>query len=281
MIRIHTSRRILEICAWVIYFYVDALVNATTVLFDYARRGLALAPWEPFVWEISSATLTLLLIPLVLRLDQFFPLAKSTWGRSLAVHALATVPFSILHVTGMVIIRKTFYLLVGRVYEFGNIFIEFFYEWRKDCLTYGFILAVLYGYRLYREKAEGAARFANHPKGDTDVSPAEPVRFTVSHGNRKFGVNAEEIDWIEAAGNYVILHVDGRNYALRNTMKEVESKLMDAGLIRVHRSAIVNAGRVKELKPTPSGDYELILTCGDVVRMSRRYRAQNGGFFPP
>jgi len=87
-------------------------------------------------------------------------------------------------------------------------------------------------------------------------------------------VNAEEIDWIEAADYYASLHVGARSHLLRETMTELAERLDPERFFRVHRSAIVNLARVREIHPLFRGDCELVLNSGARVRLSRTRRRE-------
>lgn len=82
----------------------------------------------------------------------------------------------------------------------------------------------------------------------------------------------EEIDWIEAAGNYVCLHVGPSSHLLREKMIDVEQKLHQHNFVRIHRSRIVNFAHVKRLKPLLYGDYTVEMRDGTRLTMSRLYR---------
>ena len=90
-------------------------------------------------------------------------------------------------------------------------------------------------------------------------------------------LNVEEIDWIEAAGNYAQLHVGSKVQLVRETMNRLEARLDSCQFIRVHRRAIVNVARMKELQPCSSGDYRLTLTDGTRLTLSRTYREKLKG----
>lgn len=81
-----------------------------------------------------------------------------------------------------------------------------------------------------------------------------------------------EIDWIEAAGNYVCFHVGKNNHIFRETMNQVEQRLLGYNFSRIHRSTIVNLERIKRLKPGLYGDYLVELRDGTKLTMSRFYR---------
>ncbi len=87
-------------------------------------------------------------------------------------------------------------------------------------------------------------------------------------------VPVEEIDWIEAEDNYVRLHVGPKSHLLRSTLAEMEARLPESRFLRVHRGAIVNVDRMRELQPSTHGDFKILLRDGAMVPMSRRFRSQ-------
>jgi two-component system, LytTR family, response regulator len=97
-------------------------------------------------------------------------------------------------------------------------------------------------------------------------------RLMIKSGGRMFFAKVSEIDWIEAAGNYVRLHFGREAHLVRETMASLEAKLDPAQFLRIHRSTIVNLDRVKEMQPWFSGEYTVILRDGTQLRLSRGYR---------
>ncbi len=97
-------------------------------------------------------------------------------------------------------------------------------------------------------------------------------RLTVRNGERVTFVTVEDLDWIEAAGNYVVLHVGKETHILRETMSTLESQLPANQFLRVSRSAIVNLRRVKELQAVAPGENVCILGDGQRVAMTRTLR---------
>lgn len=87
-------------------------------------------------------------------------------------------------------------------------------------------------------------------------------------------VNAVDIRWVEAAGDYVVLHADDEQLMLRDSMTAMEQKLDPSSFVRIHRSHIVNVNHIREIKPYFSGDYIAYLTDGTELKVSRRYWAQ-------
>lgn len=128
-----------------------------------------------------------------------------------------------------------------------------------------------------REQIEGRRR------GDLDerlVSLIEGLgsekkyleRLVVKSVGRVFFLKTDEIDYIEAAGNYLKLHVGRESHMIRETMNGIEGKLDPATFMRIHRSTVVNVDRIKELHPMFSGDYSVILRDGTELALSRNYR---------
>ena len=97
-------------------------------------------------------------------------------------------------------------------------------------------------------------------------------RLVVKTGGRVFFLNTDEVDWVEAEGNYVSIHTGKKSYLLRETISSLESQLDPKKFIRIHRSAIVNINRIKELQPWSHGEYHVLLLDGTQLTLSRSYR---------
>jgi two-component system LytT family response regulator len=101
---------------------------------------------------------------------------------------------------------------------------------------------------------------------------ARSERLVIKSAGRLFFLRTDEIDWVEAAGNYVKLHVGPEEHLLRETMNGIELKLDPDRFFRIHRSRIVNMERIKELQPWFNGEYVVILQNGTKLTLSRGYR---------
>lgn len=97
-------------------------------------------------------------------------------------------------------------------------------------------------------------------------------RIVVRSSGKIFFLAVGEIDWIEAADNYVSLHAGAQAHLVRDTLTALESKLDPRRFVRIRSSAIVNVDRIKELHPLFKGDFEVLLKSGAKLRTSRRYR---------
>jgi two-component system LytT family response regulator len=102
--------------------------------------------------------------------------------------------------------------------------------------------------------------------------PRYTERLVVKTGGRVFFLNADEIDWVEAEGNYVSIHAGKKSYLLRETISGIEGQLDPRHFVRIHRSAVVNINRIKELQPWSHGEYHVILHDGTQLTLSRSYR---------
>jgi two-component system LytT family response regulator len=96
-----------------------------------------------------------------------------------------------------------------------------------------------------------------------------PDRLAIPKNGRILFVATKDIDWIEAVGNYVRLHVGNREHEFRETLTELEEKLNPADFLRIHRSTIVNIQRIKEIQAWFHGYHRVLLQGGTELRMSR------------
>ena len=293
--------------AWLLYavfILLNNSIEANTVWLERSRDPLnTLDWWEPWLWEISSAFSTLLLAPLLflsfdrqpLRFGQ--PLQQCLW------HFGVSLLFCLAHVALMVGMRELVYGWTGADYDFGPIARELWYEYRKDVWGY---LNLLVTYQLIamvwrRVRGEASVLAAAETDGpqnnltdaaqDTPHSPLLSQSLSQSHTqpqtepqfrplqhllvkklDKEFLLEVSAIEYLEACGNYVNLHSQGRIYPLRSTLANLIEQLGTQGFSRVHRSFAVNHAVVAELSYEPSGDGEIRLKSGVTVPLSRRYK---------
>lgn len=106
-------------------------------------------------------------------------------------------------------------------------------------------------------------------------SPGSPAQWlTGTYQDRFLIIPVSEVVCLEAEGNYVLVAARGERFRLRGPLHEVASKLASSQFVQVHRSRVVNVHHVREIVPTWQGDFELVMSDGSRVRMSRTYRAQ-------
>ena len=104
------------------------------------------------------------------------------------------------------------------------------------------------------------------------VGPEYPEVLPIRDDNGTVRLDVARIDWVDAAGDYMCVHADGKTYVLRETMKSLEAILDPKIFQRVHRSTIVNIQRVRRLRPHTNGEYFLTLDDGQEIKLSRSYR---------
>jgi two-component system LytT family response regulator len=102
--------------------------------------------------------------------------------------------------------------------------------------------------------------------------PQHLERLVIKMNGHVFFIKTTEIDWLEAEGNYVRLHCGKESYLLRDTISALEKQLDPKLFVRVHRSAIVNIDRIKELQPWFHGEYRILLREGVELTLSRNYK---------
>lgn len=95
-----------------------------------------------------------------------------------------------------------------------------------------------------------------------------PVRFR----DKIVLINPLDVDWVEAADNYVVLHQGKQDYIFRSTMSSIENRLRSCPFLRVSRSALINTEKIAELQPLFRGEYVIVLKNGDRVQSSRTYK---------
>jgi hypothetical protein len=266
-------RRPIEIAAWVALFAITATANSIVVTLDFQRQHMPFDPWEPWVWEWTSNMTVLALLPLIVLAERRMPLRFGVLRRHLAGHVAASIAFSILHVTIMVLLRTMIYRAMGQRYDFGPVPLEYFYEYLKDARGYALIVALVSFYRLLLLRAQGEASLLDAPDDAPSIEATDkPQRFLVKKMGKEFLLPANDIEWIQAWGNYVNLRVRAHDYPMRSTMAAIEARLDSSRFVRVHRSYIVNLDHVAQIEPSDSGDATVRMKDQAPVPCSRRYR---------
>jgi hypothetical protein len=263
-------RRPFEIGFWPVFFVVNTIFNGIISVMDHP----GFPPWQPWVWESSSAILMLMLVPALVVVSRRWPIRFETWQSNLPRHLVYSVLFSLIHVTGMVLLRKLAYAVAGHHYDFGPWWPTFGYEYLKDVRTYFWMLVGIGLYRLWVMRFQGEALLLAEPDVGPPVESVEqPERFLVRKLGKEFLLAAREIEWLQASGNYVNLHVRARDYPLRVTMAGIETRLDAQHFVRVHRSYVINLDFLSEIEPLDTGDARLLMRDGMKIPCSRRYRA--------
>lgn len=256
------------VCLWL---SLNVVVLSTNYLMEARAQNLAVEAWQPFTWQISSA-LTLLPVAIVLigLMRQYF--SHYSIKQQIVFHLVLTLPFSAIHVAGMIGLREWVYWLKGSDYQFGDWVFGFLYEYRKDFMTYISLIFLFQAYTTIVLRLQGEAKYVQ--TGEEEKESPQPEQLLVKKLGKEFLISIHNIEWVEASGNYANLHVDTSVYPMRITMKKLEALLPQKQFFRIHRSHIVNLNRVKHIEPQESGDHILTLKSGISLSFSRRYREE-------
>ncbi|GHG59085.1 hypothetical protein GCM10010919_01320 [Alishewanella longhuensis] len=268
-------------CAYVVlslFLLINATVNASSAWTDLQRAAVTgTALWEPFLWEYSSALSTLLWCPLLFWWFTRYPLRLAQFGRQLLCHLAASLMYALLHIITMIVLRQPIYHLLGGHYGFEPLTADFLYEYRKDAWAYVFFLCCFYIARFIHSRLTGEAHTLDQAENTIPASLTEdrqpaPNYYLVKKLDKEFLLATTDIEWLEANGNYVNLHSQGRIYPLRATLSATILQLAPIGFCRIHRSLAVNVNKVVSVQYQSSGDGEVHLQSAAKISLSRRYK---------
>ncbi|MDP2331402.1 MAG: LytTR family DNA-binding domain-containing protein [Reyranella sp.] len=251
---------------WAVLLTFSVFAHAYVEVANQARGGQPVGFGRALIIEVCSHLVVAALLPAIYWMHRRWPVGSEP--RNLLIHALGVVPFSIAHTVGMAALRFVWFSgIAGEAYSFPLTIGRLTYEFAKDIFSYGLLSAgtVALGL-LLRRRPEPA-------EVDAPSSGPLPERFAVrKRGGTEVMVEVADIDWIEAAGNYAILHVGGETFEIRSSLTKLEGELDPKRFVRVHKSHVVNIARVAEVTPWVSGDWRIRLQDGAEVNLSRRYR---------
>ena len=125
-------------------------------------------------------------------------------------------------------------------------------------------------------KSDWASRISNllgdEPSSQETSRPLD--RIVLRAGGRVTFLELKDLDWIEAAGVYLHLHIGGKTHLYRSSLSSILQRLDPQRFVRVHRSTVVNTDRIRELRPRGHGDFTIVLHDGRELTLSRAYRSQ-------
>ena len=268
--------RVGEVGFWAVVLSLQVAFNTLVGWVDLNRGGAAVALWRPLAWELTSTVVVAALIPAVVAWERRHPVRLDTLPGVLGWHLLGSLAYCVVHVVGMLLLRQAAWAAVGSEYRIPSWPRVFGYEYLKDVRSYFLILVALWSYRLVLLRLQGEARVLDEAEPAAGTPPParlRPERFLVKKLRKEFLIAAADIEWVQAEGNYVGLHVNGHDYLLRSTLADFLQQLDPARFVRVHRSYVVNLDRLAEIEPLDGGDARLRMKDGTQVPCSRRYRA--------
>jgi len=266
-----------QIAVWAVLLTISVFARAHVDSLDEARRGVTGVYGRMLAIEVSSHIVVAALIPVLYWMHRRWPIRGGL--RNVAIHALALLPFSIIHTVGMAALRLVWFSgILGEAYSFPLTFDRLAYEFAKDIISYGMLTTAVMALRYLFARPSAAA--VPPPAQPSPQPETLPERFAVRKRGKEIMVEVADIDWIEAAGNYAVLHVGGDTLEIRSTLTKLEGELDPKRFVRVHKSYVVNVARIAEVTPWISGDWRIRLQDGAEVNLSRRYRQRFEALVP-
>ncbi len=258
---------------WLGFWTLLGLVSGVQLFF--ADQRLALHPyawWQALATTLPAWYLWGLLSLVVAWLGRRFRVDRANFGRHFFIHLGASLDLALLQLVAAVGVQDLLHAAAGEPFLFTQKLVDnftLFYHW--NVLIYWAILAVVHARDYHRDWEDRRAALAGLERRLVARPTAE--RLLVENDGRSFFVRTSDVDWMEAAKNYVRLHVGDTTHVLRSTLSALEARLDPEQFRRVSRSALVNLDRVREVQPWFHGDAVVILESGARVVLSRRYRA--------
>lgn len=263
--------RAIVVMFWLAAFYGGAVANVLVRCMRASRDHDAFDWFATSVDELTSASVSLLLLAVLVRCAARWPLHADTWRRLLPAYLLGAVAWWLLHVSGMVALRHLLHAVVGSRYQFGPWPTQWLYELFKDLQTYATLVSAVHALAWFGRRRKGEAALLAAPEEGPPAEPVErPAHFLVRTLGKEFLLATTDIEYAQAASNYVNLHVRGRDYPLRITLAALEQRLDPALFLRCHRSWLVNRACLRSIEPTDGGEALLHMADGATVPCSRR-----------
>lgn len=270
---------------WFAFWTVLGLL--ASVQTHFAHQRFAADPhswWQALETALPEWYLWGLLSPVVAWLARRFQVDRANFGRHFFIHLGASLDIALLHVLAVVVVQNALSAWRGDPYPFAQRLVDnftVFYHW--DVVIYWTIVAVVHALDYHHDSEERRARaaeleaqlraLAGGPTGTEGTRPRPSDRLLVSDDGRSFFLRTTDVDWLEAARNYVRVHAGDRVHTVRTTLATLEARLDPERFRRISRSALVNLDRVREVQPWFHGDAVVILESGARLSLSRRYRA--------
>jgi hypothetical protein len=240
---------------------VAVVGNLASTLAGQTRAGRALDLFAPLLDEFSSALAWLVLVPPIVRAFKTLVPPRFPWALALPLHVAGAALASLVHYGLTRILRTLVHAAMGQGLSLPLSWDGYLADLYKDVLTY-----LLLGLVYWGAEALLAAR-------NRTPATAQATVLEVRDGAQTTYVQIADILWVEAAGNYVELHLARqRTLLMRTTLASLQQRLESTGFLRIHRSRLVNTAVVASIENQPVGDATLSLNDGTTISASRRYR---------
>lgn len=209
--------------------------------------------------DIPIIALWALATPFVLRSARRFPVREARAAR----HAIVHLGIGTAFVVGTNVAIRAALLDDGFVVLLRSTALGLAAYYPAAIISYAVLVAL--GHRLFAIVEQPAPAVA--PPCEIDAE-----RLVIREWNRVHFVALDDIEWIEAANNHVVVHAAARTYKGRERISDVEARLDARRFVRVHRSALVHVAKIREVQPLMRGDQAIVLKSGTVVRVARSRR---------
>ena len=250
---------------------ITFLIWSVIALFHYVQFYLEhIAGDSEFLWLPTTIEFVINyyswvgIAAFVVWLGRTYRLQGGKWLATLTVHIAASVVFAVLHLGIIAMTLKSVKPLALPRYDLLDTFawaaLQLFHF---ECLMYWVVLGLSYGFEHYVEKQ------TSQPQPSPYLT-----RLSLKNNGHIRLLPTSQIDWLEAADNYINIHAGRSSFMLREKMHVIEDRLDPHQFQRIHRSAIVNVGRIKALVRGENGNYMIVLNDGQSLPVSRRRREQ-------
>jgi len=268
-----------NVAMYVSFFMLLALTMALRSVASHALIGDNLTYVQALSVAVATCSLWAALLPQVFRWSDHISAENASWFMTMAAHVALAAAFVVISV-GWRFSLDLLFPSLRRVHgSSSTVFgIYLLTGLGRSLLLYLGAVAAAHAWKRYRisgvrpepEICEPVSLTQSEfPSPTTDSSASPAQRFLIKTNGRILFVEPEDIDWIEAAGNYVSLHAGEKSYLLRESMRGIEEQLDPSRFLRVHRSAIVQLNRVREVQVLPSGRHQAIFISGARATLGR------------
>lgn len=253
-------RRLFEAGFFIVLVATAWTLDTFTKITERAFQGGVSDPFTLYAHQVTSAVVVLALVPFVAWWLRIFPLRSDTLLRAIPGHIIGHALFAITHYFLIVALRASIYPLFGRSFIFSEFWLQnLLVEYQKDFKIYLGAIGIIAAYRYYRSQ-------------EADKVSTRPDRLIVQTGSGETIIRQEDIEYLEAARNYVVVGTAPKEYLVRETLSNLEKTIAPEQIIRTHRSYLVNIDRIEEIRSTDTGGYEIQMQSGKRVPLSRSYR---------
>jgi len=255
-------RRLFESGFFIVLISTAWILDTFTKMSERSFQGGSTDTFVLFTHQATSAFVVLLLTPFIAGWLSLFPLQRDNIWRAIPGHILGHALFSMAHYFLIIGLRFLIYPMFNREFIFSPYLLQnIIIEYQKDFKIYFVALGIIAAYRYYRRQ-------------EASKVSARPDRLVVQTGSGETIIRQAEIEYLEAARNYVVVGTAEKEYLVRETLSNLEETLAPESIVRTHRSYLINIDRVEEIRAKDSGGHEISMKSGKRIPLSRGYREQ-------